>query len=47
MLAEAAADADQRRIVLALLAASPLTDLLEPTRLEPRATSDELLPLAR
>jgi hypothetical protein len=36
VVAEAVADPQQREIVLALVAASPLTDLLEPTRLEPR-----------
>lgn len=41
---EAVADAGQRAIVAALLASSPLTDLLEPARLEPAI---ELSPLAR
>ncbi len=41
---EAVADPGQRAIVAALLAASPLTDLLEPARLEPPL---ELSPLAR
>jgi hypothetical protein len=41
---EAVADPGQRAIVAALLSASPLTDLLEPARLDP---SIELSPLAR
>jgi hypothetical protein len=36
VMGEAVADPLQRAIVVALLGASPLTDLLEPTRLEPR-----------
>jgi hypothetical protein len=36
VVAEASADPLQREIVNALVAASPITDLLEPTRLEPR-----------
>ena len=36
VVAEAVAEANQREIVMALIGASPLTDLLEPTRLEPR-----------
>lgn len=44
VVAEAMADPLVRPIVTALLAASPLTDLLEPARLEPRF---DLLPLAR
>jgi hypothetical protein len=43
-LTEAVTDPGQRAIVLALLAASPLTDLLEPLRLDPQL---ELKPLAR
>jgi hypothetical protein len=35
LLTEAAGDPGQRAIVLALLASSPLTDLLEPVRMEP------------
>jgi hypothetical protein len=44
VVAESVADPLQREIVAALCAASPLTDLCEPTRLEPRF---DLLPLAR
>lgn len=44
VVSEAMADPLMRPIVTALLAASPLTDLLEPARLEPRF---DLLPLAR
>jgi hypothetical protein len=40
---EAMSDARERPIIVALLRASPLTDLLEPSRLEPRF---DLLPLA-
>jgi hypothetical protein len=36
VVAEAISDPHQRELVNALVAASPLTDLLEPTRLEPR-----------
>jgi hypothetical protein len=36
VVAEAIAETHQREIVMALCTASPLTDLLEPTRLEPR-----------
>jgi hypothetical protein len=43
VVSEAMADAFERPIVSALLRASPLTDLLEPARLEPRF---DLLPLA-
>jgi hypothetical protein len=44
VVSEAVSDSQQRSIVQALLAASPLTDLLEPLRLDP---SIELKPLAR
>jgi hypothetical protein len=44
LMSEAACDPPRRAIVLALLAASPLTDLLEPLRLDPPL---ELQPLAR
>jgi hypothetical protein len=44
IVSEAVADQHQRGIVLALLQASPLTDLLEPLRLDP---AFDLLPLSR
>lgn len=44
VVGEAMADALMKPIVTALIASSPLTDLFEPTRLEPRF---DLLPLAR
>jgi hypothetical protein len=44
VVSEAVSDPQQRTIVQALLAASPLTDLLEPLRLDP---SIDLRPLAR
>lgn len=47
VVAEAVADPSQRAIVAALLAASPLTDLLEPARLEPRLDLRPLAPWLR
>ncbi len=44
VVGEALSDSSQRDIVAALVASSPLTDLLEPTRLEPRF---DLKPLVR
>jgi hypothetical protein len=44
VVAEAVADPFERQIVDAIVAASPLTSLLEPTRLEPRF---QLLPVVR
>lgn len=44
IVSEAVADQQQRAIVLALLQASPLTDLLEPLRLDP---AFDLLPVSR
>jgi hypothetical protein len=44
LIAEAVGDPQARAIITSLIAASPLTDLLEPTRLEPRW---DLKPLAR
>jgi hypothetical protein len=47
VVAESIADPLQREIVTALLTASPLTDLLDPTRLEPRFDLKPLTPWLR